>query len=89
MCQVERGAAAWILVRYRFPFWPVVDALIDLPFALPTAVAGIALTALHARNGWIGRLLEPLGFKVAYTPAGIVVALIFVGPPFAVFRPDN
>jgi sulfate transport system permease protein len=75
---------AWVLVRYRFPGKRVVDAMVDLPFALPTAVAGIALTALYAPNGWIGSLLEPLGIKIAFTPAGIVVALIFVGLPFVV-----
>ncbi|WP_026616578.1 sulfate ABC transporter permease subunit CysT [Ensifer aridi] len=75
---------AWVLVRYRFPGKRVIDAMVDLPFALPTAVAGIALTALYAPNGWIGSLLEPLGIKIAFTPAGIVVALIFVGLPFVV-----
>ncbi|PDT43322.1 MULTISPECIES: sulfate ABC transporter permease subunit CysT [Sinorhizobium] len=75
---------AWVLVRYRFPGKRVIDAMVDLPFALPTAVAGIALTALYAPNGWIGSLLEPLGIKIAFTPAGIVVALVFVGLPFVV-----
>jgi sulfate/thiosulfate transport system permease protein len=75
---------AWTLVRYRFPGHRLVDAMVDLPFALPTAVAGIALTALYAPNGWIGQLLEPLGVKVAYTPLGIVVALTFIGLPFVV-----
>ncbi|MGK9334432.1 sulfate ABC transporter permease subunit CysT [Sinorhizobium meliloti] len=75
---------AWVLVRYRFPGKRVIDAMVDLPFALPTAVAGIALTTLYAPNGWIGSLLAPLGIKIAYTPAGIVVALIFVGLPFVV-----
>jgi sulfate transport system permease protein len=75
---------AWVLVRYEFPGRKLVDALIDLPFALPTAVAGIALTALYAGNGWIGRWLEPLGIKVAYTRLGIAVALVFVGLPFVV-----
>jgi sulfate transport system permease protein len=75
---------AWCLVRYRFPGQKLVDALIDLPFALPTAVAGIALTALYAPNGWIGSLLEPHGIKVAFTPLGILVALIFIGLPFVV-----
>jgi sulfate/thiosulfate transport system permease protein len=75
---------AWVLVRYRFPGHRLVDALVDLPFALPTAVAGIALTALYAPNGWVGRLLDPLGLKVAYTPLGIVVALTFIGLPFVV-----
>ncbi|TWG79660.1 sulfate transport system permease protein [Cupriavidus gilardii J11] len=75
---------AWVLVRYRFPGKRIVDALVDLPFALPTAVAGIALTALFAGNGWIGRLLEPFGIRVAFTPLGVVVALIFIGLPFVV-----
>jgi len=75
---------AWVFVRYRFPGRRLFDALIDLPFALPTAVAGIALTALYGGQGWIGRWLEPLGLKIAYTPLGIVVALVFVGLPFVV-----
>ncbi|APG88711.1 sulfate transport system permease CysT (plasmid) [Sinorhizobium americanum CCGM7] len=75
---------AWVLVRYRFSGKRVIDAMVDLPFALPTAVAGIALTALYAPNGWIGSLLEPLGIKIAFTPAGIVIALVFVGLPFVV-----
>src|SRR4051794_4355844 len=75
---------AWVLVRYRFPGRRIVDAMVDLPFALPTAVAGIALTTLYAPNGWIGHLLAPLGIKVAYTPLGIVVALVFIGLPFVV-----
>jgi len=75
---------AWVLVRYRFPGHAVADALVDLPFALPTAVAGITLTALLAKNGWIGSWLEPLGIQVAYTPLGITVALIFIGLPFVV-----
>ena len=75
---------AWVLVRYQFPFKRFVDALVDLPFALPTAVAGIALTALYAPNGWIGRLIEPLGLKVAFTPLGVVVAMTFIGLPFVV-----
>lgn len=75
---------AWVLVRYRFPGKRLIDAMVDLPFALPTAVAGIALTTLYAPNGWIGSLLEPLGIKIAFTPAGIVVALVFVGLPFVV-----
>ncbi|OQP88411.1 sulfate ABC transporter permease subunit CysT [Rhizobium rhizosphaerae] len=75
---------AWVLVRYRFPGRRVIDAMVDLPFALPTAVAGIALTTLYAPNGWIGAVLAPLGIKIAFTPAGIVVALIFVGLPFVV-----
>jgi sulfate/thiosulfate transport system permease protein len=75
---------AWILVRYPFPGKRFVDALVDLPFALPTAVAGITLATLYAGNGWLGRFIEPLGFKVAYTPVGIVVALTFVTLPFVV-----
>jgi sulfate/thiosulfate transport system permease protein len=75
---------AWVLVRYRFPARRLVDALVDLPFALPTAVAGIALTAVYSRNGWIGRLLEPLGIQVAFTPLGVIVALTFIGLPFVV-----
>ena len=75
---------AWVLVRYHFPGKRIVDALVDLPFALPTAVAGIALTALYAGNGWIGQFLEPLGVKVAFTPLGIFVALTFIGLPFVV-----
>ena len=75
---------AWVMVRYDFPFKRFVDALIDLPFALPTAVAGIALTALYGPNGWIGSLLAQLGLKVAYTPVGVIVAMTFVGLPFVV-----
>jgi sulfate transport system permease protein len=75
---------AWVLVRYRFPGKRLVDAMVDLPFALPTAVAGIALTTLYAPNGWLGGLLVPLGVKVAYTPLGIVIALVFIGLPFVV-----
>jgi sulfate transport system permease protein len=75
---------AWALTRYTFPGRKIVDALIDLPFALPTAVAGIALTAIYARNGWVGSFLEPLGIKIAFTPAGVLVALIFIGLPFVV-----
>ena len=75
---------AWCLVRYTFPGKRIVDALVDLPFALPTAVAGIALTSLYASTGWIGQYLEPLGIKVAYTPLGITLALIFIGIPFVV-----
>ncbi len=75
---------AWILVRYTFPGRKLVDALVDLPFALPTAVAGISLTALYAKNGWLGQYLEPLGIKVAFTPLGILIALIFIGVPFVV-----
>lgn len=75
---------AWVFVRYEFPGKKLFDAVIDLPFALPTAVAGIALTAIYAPNGWLGQYLEPLGMKVAFTPLGIVVALAFVGLPFVV-----
>lgn len=75
---------AWCLVRYSFPGKRLVDALIDLPFALPTAVAGIALTSLYAPTGWIGQYLEPLGIQVTYTPIGITLALIFIGLPFVV-----
>jgi sulfate/thiosulfate transport system permease protein len=75
---------AWVMVRYTFPGKRVVDAMIDLPFALPTAVAGIALTAIYAGNGWLGQFLEPQGVKVAFTPLGIVIALIFIGLPFVV-----
>ncbi len=78
------GIVAWVLVRYQFPGKRLVDALVDLPFALPTAVAGITLTALYSSNGWIGRYLEQLGWKVAFTPAGVVVALTFIGLPFVV-----
>ena len=72
---------AWVLVRYEFPFKRLVDALVDLPFALPTAVAGIALTALYAPNGWLGRWLVPAGIDIAFTPRGVVIALVFVGLP--------
>lgn len=75
---------AWVLVRYQFPGKKIVDALVDLPFALPTAVAGISLTALLAGNGWVGQYLEPLGIQLAFKPAGIVIALIFIGLPFVV-----
>ena len=75
---------AWCLVRYSFPGKRIVDALVDLPFALPTAVAGIALTSLYAPTGWIGQYLEPIGIQVAYTPIGITLALIFIGIPFVV-----
>jgi sulfate transport system permease protein len=75
---------AWVLVRYRFPGSRLADAVVDLPFALPTAVAGIALTAIYSPNGPVGALLAPLGIKVAYTPLGIFVALVFVGLPFVV-----
>lgn len=75
---------AWVLVRYPFPGRRFIDALVDLPFALPTAVAGIALTAVYAPNGWIGQYLDAMGIKVAFTPLGIIVALTFVGLPFVV-----
>ncbi|MDC5317784.1 sulfate ABC transporter permease subunit CysT [Acinetobacter baumannii] len=75
---------AWCLVRYNFPGKRLVDALVDLPFALPTAVAGIALTSLYAPTGWIGQYLDPLGIQVAYTPIGITLALVFIGIPFIV-----
>ena len=75
---------AWVFVRYRFPGRSLFDAMIDLPFALPTAVAGIALTALYGPNGWLGQWLEAVGIKVAYTPLGITVALVFIGLPFVV-----
>ena len=75
---------AWVLIRYRFPGRRLLDAIVDLPFALPTAVAGIALTAIYAPNGWIGSWLAPLGIKVAYTPLGIGIALVFIGLPFVV-----
>ena len=75
---------AWVLVRYQFPGKALVDALVDLPFALPTAVAGIALTSLYADNGWIGRYLAPLSIRVAFTPLGVIVALTFIGLPFVV-----
>ena len=75
---------AWVLVRYSFPAKRIVGAIVDLPFALPTAVAGIALTALYASNGWIGSWLEPLGIQVAFQPLGVTVALVFIGLPFVV-----
>ncbi|HEV3429918.1 MAG TPA: sulfate ABC transporter permease subunit CysT [Paraburkholderia sp.] len=75
---------AWVLVRYTFPFKRVIDALVDLPFALPTSVAGISLAAVYAGNGWIGQFLEPLGLKIAFTPLGVLVALTFIGLPFVV-----
>ena len=78
------GIVAWVLVRYQFPGKRIIDALVDLPFALPTAVAGITLTALYSSNGWIGQYLEKLGWKVAFTPVGVVVALTFIGLPFVV-----
>ncbi|CAH2032397.1 sulfate ABC transporter permease subunit CysT [Trichlorobacter ammonificans] len=75
---------AWVLVRYRFPGRKLVDALVDLPFALPTAVAGITLATIYSPNGWVGRWLEPLGIKVAFTPLGIMLAMVFIGLPFVV-----
>ena len=75
---------AWVLVRYPFPGKKIVDALVDLPFALPTAVAGISLTALLAGNGWIGQYFEPHGIQLAFNPNGVVIALIFIGLPFVV-----
>jgi sulfate transport system permease protein len=78
------GIVAWVLVRYRFPGKRFIDALVDLPFALPTAVAGITLTALYSHNGWIGQYLAKLGIKVAFTPLGVVLALTFIGLPFVV-----
>jgi sulfate/thiosulfate transport system permease protein len=75
---------AWVLVRYEFPGRKFLDAFIDLPFALPTAVAGISLSAIYAPNGWIGALVAPLGWKIAYTPVGILIALVFIGLPFVV-----
>ncbi len=78
------GIVAWVLVRYQFPGKKFIDALVDLPFALPTAVAGIALTALYSPHGWFGRYLEAFGIKVAFTPLGVVVALTFIGLPFVV-----
>ncbi len=77
-------AVAWTLVRYEFPMRGIVDAMVDLPFALPTSVAGITLTAIYASNGWIGRWFAPLGIKIAFAPLGIVAALTFVGLPFVV-----
>jgi len=78
------GLVAWVLARYQFPGKRLVDGLVDLPFALPTAVAGIALTAVYAPNGWLGQYLEPRGIKVAFAPLGVVVALTFIGLPFVV-----
>ena len=75
---------AWVLVRYSFPGRRIVDSLVDLPFALPTAVAGITLTAIYAPNGWMGRLLEPYGLQIAFTRLGITIALVFIGLPFVV-----
>src|SRR6186997_2593397 len=74
----------WVLVRYEFPGRRLVDSLVDLPFALPTAVAGIALTSIYAPNGWFGRWLEPMGIQVAHAPLGVWVALVFIGLPFVV-----
>ena len=74
----------WALVRYEFPGRRILDAIVDIPFALPTAVAGITLTSLYAENGWLGQFLAPLGIKIAFTPAGIFVALVFIGLPFVV-----
>ena len=75
---------AWVLVRYQFPFKRIVDGMVDLPFALPTAVAGIAMTAIYAPNGWIGQYLTPYDIKIAFTPVGITIALVFIGLPFVV-----
>jgi sulfate transport system permease protein len=75
---------AWVLVRYRFPGKRIIDAFVDLPFALPTAVAGIALAAVYSTNGWIGSLFAPYGIKIAFTPLGVLVALTFIGLPFVV-----
>ena len=75
---------AWVLVRYRFPGKKLIDSLVDLPFALPTAVAGIALTTIYAPTGWIGRLLAPYGIVTAFTPLGVIIALTFIGLPFVV-----
>lgn len=75
---------AWVLVRYKFPGRGFLDSMVDLPFALPTAVAGIALTAVYSSNGWIGSLLEPMGIQIAYTPLGVTLALVFIGLPFVV-----
>ncbi|MCW3060068.1 MAG: sulfate transporter permease subunit CysT [Capsulimonas sp.] len=78
------GLVAWVLARYRFPGKKLIDGLVDLPFALPTAVAGICLVTVYSKNGWIGAILEPHGIKVAFTPLGITIALIFIGLPFVV-----
>ncbi|BDI32162.1 sulfate ABC transporter permease [Capsulimonas corticalis] len=78
------GLVAWVLARYRFPGKRLIDGLVDLPFALPTAVAGICLVTVYSQNGWIGRIVEPHGLKIAFTPIGITVALIFIGLPFVV-----
>jgi len=84
ICVVVGFLVAWVLVRYEFPGKALVDALVDLPFALPTAVAGIALTSLYTENGWIGQYLARLGIKVAFTPLGVIVALTFIGLPFVI-----
>jgi len=75
---------AWVLVRYRFPFRKTIDGLVDLPFALPTSVAGIVLTSMYAENGWVGQYAEAIGIKIAFTPLGIIIALVFIGLPFVV-----
>lgn len=84
ICGAVGFLIAWVLVRYEFPGKPIADALVDLPFALPTAVAGISLASLYTDNGWIGHYVAPLGIKVAFTPIGIVIALVFIGLPFVV-----
>lgn len=84
ICVIIGSVIAWALVRYDFPGRSIIDALVDIPFALPTAVAGISLTSLYAPNGWIGQWLEPMGIKVAFTPLGITIALVFIGLPFVV-----
>lgn len=78
------GLVAWVLVRYRFPGRRFLDAMVDLPFALPTAVAGIALAAIYSPKGWVGQLVDPLGLKIAFTPIGIIITLTFIGMPFVV-----
>ena len=78
------SVVVWAIVRYRFPGRRLLDAIVDIPFALPTAVAGVALTALYTDSGWVGRWLAPLGIKVAFTPLGIFIALVFIGLPFVV-----
>ena len=83
IASVAGALVAWVVVRYRFPGRRLIDALVDLPFALPTAVAGIALTAIYSPNGWVGQWLEPFGVKIAYAQTGIVIALVFIGLPFA------